>query len=60
LGACQFISNFHYKVHYSIRSAVMGEIDAARRAGIMAAKKAAIASEPAATINAMGSQLETP
>ena len=45
---------------YSIRSASMGEIDAARLAGIMAAKKAQMASALAANVSAKGSQLETP
>ena len=34
--------------------------EAARRAGMMAAKNAQIASVPAATVNASGSQLDTP
>jgi hypothetical protein len=38
----------------------MGEMDAARIAGIIAAKKEQIASAPAATANASGSQDETP
>jgi len=46
--------------HYSSRSASMGEIDAARLAGIMAAKKAEMASALAAKVSAKGSQLETP
>src|SRR5205809_669283 len=45
---------------YSVRSAFMGEIEAARLAGMMAAKKAQTASAPAATPRASGSQLETP
>ena len=45
---------------YSLLSAVIGEMEAARIAGIMAAKNAAMASDPAATISATGSQLETP
>lgn len=38
----------------------MGEMEAARRAGIMAATNAQMASVPAATASASGSQLETP
>ena len=45
---------------YSVLSAVTGEIDAAREAGIMAAKKAQRARALAATVSASGSQLETP
>jgi hypothetical protein len=45
---------------YSVRSALIGEIDAARAAGIMAAKNEQIASAPAATIRASGSQDLTP
>jgi hypothetical protein len=45
---------------YSVLNAFIGEIDAARRAGIMAAKNAEIASEPAATPRAIGSQMEMP
>ncbi len=48
------------RAHYSILNAFMGEMDAARLAGIMAAKKAQMANPPAATIRAKGSQLETP
>ncbi len=47
-------------VRYSILSALMGEIDAARAAGTMVAKKAQIASAIAATLRAIGSQMETP
>jgi hypothetical protein len=45
---------------YSILRAVMGEMEAARFAGIMAAKKEQTASAPAAMVNASGSQEETP
>src|SRR4029077_17312448 len=45
---------------YSVRRAFMGEMDAARRAGMMAAKNAAIASADAAMLRASGSQLDTP
>jgi hypothetical protein len=45
---------------YSFLSASIGEIDAALRAGITAAKNADIASVAAATASATGSQLETP
>jgi len=42
-------------LHYSILSAVTGEIDAARVAGIMAAKNAQMASALAAPVSASGS-----
>jgi len=45
---------------YSLRSAVIGEMDAARLAGIIAAKNAAKANAPEATMRANGSQLVTP
>jgi hypothetical protein len=45
---------------YSILSALMGEMEAARFAGIMAAKKEQTASAAAAMVNASGSQEETP
>src|ERR1700689_4138426 len=45
---------------YSILRALMGEMEAARFAGIMAAKKEQTASAPAAMVNASGSQEETP
>src|SRR5690348_13329722 len=45
---------------YSMRSAFIGEIEAARLAGIMAAMKAQTAKAPAAVLSANGSQLETP
>jgi hypothetical protein len=45
---------------YSVLSAFMGEIDAARLAGMIAARNAQHASAPVATPNASGSQLETP
>jgi len=47
-------------LRYSILSAFMGEIDAARFAGIMAAKNEQIASAPAATVSAGGSHEDTP
>jgi hypothetical protein len=43
-----------------MRSACIGDIEAARLAGIMAAKNEQIASAPAANANASGSQEETP
>src|SRR4051794_30203515 len=46
-------------LRYSVLSAVMGEIDAAKVAGIMAAINAQIPSAPAATASASGSQKET-
>src|SRR5262249_18331846 len=46
--------------HYSVRNALIGEMDAARPAGIIAATKAQIAREPAARISAIGSHMETP
>jgi hypothetical protein len=45
---------------YSVLSAFIGEVDAARRAGITPAKNAEIAKAMAAMPRAMGSQLETP
>jgi hypothetical protein len=45
---------------YSILNAFMGEIAAARLAGMMAAKNALVASALAARLSAKGSQLETP
>ena len=45
---------------HSILNALIGEMDAARFAGIMAAKKEQIASAPAATLSARGSHQETP
>ena len=45
---------------YSILSAFIGEIDAARPAGIIAAKNAQVARAAAATPRASGSQNETP
>jgi hypothetical protein len=47
-------------IGYSVRNAFMGEMDAARRAGITAAKNAETASANAAMPRAAGSQLETP
>jgi hypothetical protein len=49
-----------FRENYSILSALIGEIVAARPAGIMAAKKEQMASAPAATVRASGSQLVTP
>jgi len=46
--------------HYSLLSALIGDIDAARPAGMMAAKNAQAASELAANVSASGSQNETP
>ncbi len=48
------------KLGYSILSARMGEMEAARLAGIMAAKKEQTARAAAATDRASGSQEETP
>ncbi len=45
---------------YGVLSAFMGEIGAARSAGVTAAKKPQMASAPAARLTANGSQLETP
>ena len=45
---------------YSVRSALMGEIVAARPAGMTAAKKVQPTSDPAATDRAKGSQNDTP
>jgi hypothetical protein len=45
---------------HSVRSADIGAMDAARAAGMRAAKNAHTASEPAATVSASGSQNETP
>jgi len=45
---------------YSILRASVGEMDAARKAGIMVAKKAERASALAARVSANGSQLRTP
>jgi hypothetical protein len=47
------------ELSYSFLRASIGEIDAARRAGMTAAKNADIASVAAATAKANGSQLET-
>jgi hypothetical protein len=51
---------FDSENYYSTLNAFMGEIPAARRAGIMAAKNAQTARAPAATPNANGSQKVTP
>jgi hypothetical protein len=53
-------SIFERCVSYSMRSACIGEIEAARLAGMMAAKKEQIARAPAAIPNANGSQEVTP
>ena len=45
---------------YSVRSAFMGDIEAARLAGMTVAKMAQSASEVAATVSASGSQNDTP
>lgn len=45
---------------YSVRRADMGEMEAARPAGMMAARNAKIARAVVATRSAGGSQLETP
>ena len=45
--------------NYSARRASIGEIDAARLAGTIAATKALTASALAANVKAKGSQLET-
>jgi hypothetical protein len=45
---------------YSVRNVFILEMDAARRAGITAAKNAEIAKAMAAMPRAMGAQLETP
>jgi hypothetical protein len=47
-------------LHYSILSAFMGEMDAARLAGMMAAKKEQMARAAAATPSANGSHEVTP
>jgi hypothetical protein len=47
-------------VRYSIRRALMGEMDAARFAGMMAAKKEQRASAVAEAVRASGSRDETP
>ena len=54
------MSPYHVSITYSVLSAVIGEMEAARLAGIIAATNAATASALAATIRANGSQLETP
>jgi hypothetical protein len=45
---------------YSVRSARVGDIDAARLAGMSAANNAHVARELAATVSAKGSQNDTP
>ena len=45
---------------YSVCSAEIGETDAARTAGMIAAISEQTASAPAASVNASGSQEETP
>jgi hypothetical protein len=59
-GACTFQIISECSGRYSMRSACMGDIDAARLAGMMAAKNEQIASAPAAMPSASGSQDETP
>ena len=54
------VSSKTQRMRYSILSAFMGEMEAARLAGMMAAKKEQIASDIVATLNAGGSQEETP
>ncbi len=51
---------FGQSLPYSIRNAFMGEMEAARSAGIIAAKKEQVASAMAATVSASGSQVKTP
>jgi len=51
---------FSPSLRYSILNASMGEIDAARFAGIMAAKNEQIARAPAAKVSASGSHDATP
>ena len=53
-------SDPHPTPPYSLLSACIGEIDAARPAGIIAATNAQRASEPAAIVSASGSQKDTP
>jgi hypothetical protein len=48
------------RLRYSILNAFIGEMDAARFAGMMAAKKEQIASATPATVSASGSHEETP
>jgi len=48
------------RVFYSMRRAVMGEMDAARAAGMIAAKSEQSARATAATASANGFQEETP
>ena len=58
--SCYFLKLIRTTPHYSILRAFIGEIDAARFAGIMAARNEQIASAPAATARANGSHEETP
>ena len=51
---------FFARRRYSMRKASVGEMEAARFAGIMAARNELIARATAATLSAKGSQLETP
>lgn len=51
---------FPWREHHSIRRAVMGEMEAARVAGITAAMNEHSASAPAANVSASGSHEETP
>ena len=56
-----FVRNNHLACgRYSVRSALIGEIAAARPAGMMAAKNVHAASDPAAIVRAKGSQNDTP
>ena len=62
-GVCLIVQGvIHYRcrLRYSVLRAFIGEIDAARLAGIMAAKNAQMASALVATASASGSQMETP
>ena len=57
----QILKLDRYRVRsYSVRNALIGEIAAARPAGMRAAKNAEAASDPAATMSAKGSQNDTP
>ena len=54
------VSLFRLAVRYSVLSAITGEIEAAREAGIMAAKNAQTARALDAKVRASGSHFETP
>jgi hypothetical protein len=60
ISLCQEGKSSPDALRYSILSAFIGEIDAARFAGIMAAKNEQVASAAAATVSASGSHEETP